>query len=187
MNKGPRIAVLLHNVRSAHNVGSLFRTADASGVSRIYLTGLTPAPMDRFGRVQKEIAKTALGAQRTVAWERYALPRRVIMDLKKQGWEIVGVEQDLRAKDYRRFKVRKPTLLIFGNEVLGLSKELRAVCDTLIEIPMRGAVVRQVHHPRYTRCGKESLNVSVAAGIILFAYISNSRHPPFGLLRPRVG
>ncbi len=163
-----KIAVMLHNVRSAHNVGSIFRTADAAGVSKIYLTGLTPAPIDRFGRIQKEIKKTALGAETFVAWERVA-PRTAIKALVEKGWDIVGVEQDSRASDYRKFKTGGNTLFIFGNEVRGLPKSIRDACDALIEIPMRGAMVRQAHHPRHIKRGKESLNVSVAAGIILFS------------------
>ena len=148
------MGVLLHNVRSAHNVGSIFRTADAAGVLRMYLSGYMPRPLDRFGRVQKDIAKTALGAERFIPWEYYASPNALISRLKKEGWRIVGVEQDARARDYRSFKTKQPTLFIFGNEVRGLSKRVRDMCDALIEIPMRGK--------------KESLNVSVAAGIILF-------------------
>lgn len=149
------ITVLLHNIRSTHNVGSIFRTADAAGVTRVYLSGYTPTPIDRFGRVQKDIAKTALGAEQYVAWERYASPTRLIAELKRGGWHIVGIEQDARAQNYRVFKAKRKTLFVFGNEVLGVSKGLRKKCDALIEIPMHGK--------------KESLNVSVAAGIILFS------------------
>jgi len=149
------VAVLLHNIRSAHNVGSIFRTADAAGVGRVYLSGYTPVPIDRFGRVQKEIAKTALGAQMFLSWEYYTSPTALVKKLKKTGWNIVGVEQDARAHDYRKYKISKPTLFIFGNEVKGLSKSIRDVCDVLIEIPMHGR--------------KESLNVSVAAGVVLFS------------------
>ncbi len=147
------IAVLLHNIRSSHNVGSIFRTADAAGVSRMYLSGYTPTPLDRFERVQKDIAKTALGAEKTVPWE-YRKTPSMIAELKKKGWRIVGVEQDSRSSDYRTFASTQPTLFIFGNEVKGLSSSLRNTCDELIEIPMHGE--------------KESLNVSVAAGVILF-------------------
>lgn len=154
------VAVLLHNIRSTHNVGSIFRTADASGASRLYLSGYTPTPTDRFGRAQKDIAKTALGAERSVPWERHTSPMRLLSKLKKEGWNIVGVEQDARARDYRRFTVKGKTVFVFGNEVLGISKELRKKCDALIEIPMYGE--------------KESLNVSVAAGIILFSCFSRT-------------
>lgn len=148
------IAVMLHNVRSAHNVGSIFRTADATGVLRLYLTGITPAPLDRFGRIQKEIAKTALGAEKFVAWEHRRSPLAVVRRLRRDGWTIVGVEQDRRSISYKKFRAGRKTLFIFGNEVRGLSQSARNACDELVEIPMRGA--------------KESLNVSVAAGVVLF-------------------
>lgn len=147
-------SLLLHNIRSAHNVGSLFRTADAAGISRIYLSGYTPTPSDRFGRPQKDIAKTALGAEKTIAWEYGKNPREYIRAFKHSGGIVVGIEQDARAKDYRSFRAKGPVLFLLGNEVRGLSRELRSQCDTLLEIPMRGK--------------KESLNVSVAAGVVLF-------------------
>lgn len=150
----PEIAVMLHNIRSAHNVGSIFRTCDAAGISHVFLTGYTPRPIDRFGRPQKDIAKTALGAQSTVSWQHAASPRVLIQKLKGEGWHIAGVEQDARAIDYRRFSPRPKTLYILGNEVRGISAQLKSVCDSLVEIPMYGK--------------KESLNVSVAAGVILF-------------------
>lgn len=146
--------VLLHNVRSAHNVGSIFRTADAAGAAKIYLSGYTPVPVDRFGRMQKEIAKTALGAEKTVPWEYAKDPRAIAKRLRASGFHIVGIEQDARSRDYRSFTPTKPALFILGNEVRGLSPALRDACDMLLEIPMRGT--------------KESLNVAVAAGIILF-------------------
>lgn len=147
--------MLLHNIRSTHNVGSIFRTADAAGVSQIFLGGYTPAPLDRFGRVQKDIAKTALGAHISLPWERVTSPKVLIGKLKRDGWRIVGVEQDKRAVDYRKFRMKKKTLFVFGNEVRGLSPAFRAACDEIVEIPMHGT--------------KESLNVSVAAGVILFS------------------
>ena len=167
-----RVAVLLHNIRSSHNVGSIFRTSDAAGVSEIYLSGYTPRPVDRFGRAQKEITKTALGAENTTPWEYATNPRSILSKLKKDGWTIIGVEQDTRAKDYRSLKPREKTVFVFGNEVRGISPEIRDQCDGLVEIPMQDAMVRQAHHPRHSGRGKESLNVSVAAGIILFSAIS---------------
>ena len=167
-----RIAVLLHNIRSTHNVGSIFRTAEAAGAERIYLSGYTPTPTDRFGRTRKDIEKTALGAEKMLPWEHHPSPFGIISKLKGERWSIVGVEQDERAIDYRKFKMRKPALFIFGNEVRGIPPALRAKCDKLMEIPMRGSMVRQAHHPRHTKRGKESLNVSVVAGIILFSFSS---------------
>lgn len=149
-----RVALLLHNIRSTHNVGAIFRTADAAGVERVYLSGYTPRPVDQFGRMQKDIAKTALGAEKDIPWEHQKNVSTLMRALKQGGWHIVGVEQDARAKDYRVFKPKQKTLYVMGNEVRGLSEALRKQCDALIEIPMRGQ--------------KESLNVSVAAGIVLF-------------------
>lgn len=151
---GGDVAILLHNVRSAHNVGSIFRTADAAGVSKVYLSGYTPRPLDRFGRSQKEIAKTALGAEKFLAWEYAIAPDAILKKLRADGYRIIGVEQDTRSRDYRSLKPRGKTVFVFGNEVRGLSPALRDACDELVEIPMRGK--------------KESLNVAVAAGIVLF-------------------
>lgn len=148
------IALLLPDIRSAHNVGSIFRTADAAGVSRIYLGGYTPAPVDRFGRAQKEIAKTALGAEVSVPWE-YCPDALSLIDSLRSERLIVGVEQDERAVDYRALSRERPLLFVFGSEVEGLSESLRDRCDVLAEIPQFGK--------------KESLNVSVAAGIVLFS------------------
>ena len=133
------ISVLLHNVRSAHNVGSIFRTCDAAGVSDIYLTGYTPAPTDRFGRAQKDIKK--------------------MEKVHDEGRRIVAVEQNPRSIDYRKFQSNKPAVFIFGNEVRGISKSILNACDSVVEIPMRGK--------------KESLNVSVAAGIVLFQAVDS--------------
>lgn len=152
-----KVAVLLHNIRSAHNVGSIFRTSDAAGVAHIYLTGYTPRPVDRFGRPQKDIAKTALGAEHSIAWEYRASPAAVLARCRAEGWRIVGLEQDPRAIDYRAYRSDKPVLLVLGNEVRGISPALRGACDDLIEIPMHGK--------------KESLNVSVAAGVALFRLV----------------
>lgn len=164
-----QIAILLHNIRSAHNVGSIFRTADAAGVATIFLTGYTPTPIDAYGRAQKDIAKTALGAEKSVEWSYFKTPATLLKKLKRDNWQIVGVEQVADSVDYRTFVLKKPALYILGNEVEGISKSLLKKCDAIIEIPMRGTVVRQAHHPRFTKRGKESLNVSVAAGIILFS------------------
>lgn len=147
-------AVLLHNVRSSHNVGSIFRTADAAGVAQVFLTGYTPTPLDRFKRPNREIAKTALGAEGFLSWEHHTSPAKLIEKLQREGWYVVGVELDARAIDFREFRAPGKTLYIFGNEVRGLSTSLRAACDALVQIPMKGK--------------KESLNVAVTAGIILF-------------------
>lgn len=147
-------AAMFHNIRSAYNVGALFRTADGAGVSKLLLTGYTPTPIDRFGRADKTISKTALSAQQYVPWVYEKNVFRAIAQAREEGFSIVGVEQDARAIDYRAYRPSAKTLFIFGNEVRGLSPQLKKQCDALIEIPMHGK--------------KESLNVSVAAGIILY-------------------
>lgn len=150
-----KTAVLLHNIRSAHNVGSVFRTADGAGVSKVYLSGYSPMPVDRFGNARKDLHKVALNAEKFIPWEHQKNPYAIISKLREEGWRIVGVEQDERAIDYRTFVSEQPVLFVFGNEVRGISPALRKHCDDLVEIPMHGK--------------KESLNVSVAAGIILFS------------------
>lgn len=150
------LAVVIHNIRSAHNVGSIFRTADGAGFARVVLTGYTPAPTDRFGRSVKEIAKTALGAEKVLPWEQYATLEEAVAKLKGEGYAIVGLEQDGGAVDYREFvpPASGKVALVVGSEVEGLLPEDRELCDALIEIPMHGK--------------KESLNVSVAFGIAAY-------------------
>ena len=148
------IVLILDNIRSAHNVGSIFRTADGAGVTKIFISGVTPAPSDRFGRPVKEIAKVALGAEKAVAWQKTENTTQIISKLKKEGYSVVALEQDERAVDYKNFKPSGKIALIVGNEVGGISKDILKLCDHVIEIPMKGK--------------KESLNVSVATGIALF-------------------
>lgn len=166
MNK--EVVLILHNIRSKYNIGSIFRTADAAGVSRIFLTGYTPAPTDRFGREVKEIAKVALEAQKTVAWEKNSI-ENALKKLRKNGFQIISVEQSKSSIDYKKIKPKFPLALVFGNEVTGLNKKILKNSDLIIEIPMRGKLTR---NRRLGDVGKESLNVSVAAGIIVFR-ISN--------------
>lgn len=149
--------VILHNIRSAHNVGAIFRTADGVGVSKIYLTGHTPTPTDRFGRVQGEILKTALGATETIPHEYHEDIHKLIAELKQKGRQIVVVEQLPGARDYRDFTPERDTVFIFGNEVSGVEESISTLSDVCIEVPMRGK--------------KESLNVSVCVGVILFHFL----------------
>ncbi len=146
---------ILHNIRSAHNVGSIFRTCDAAGIARVFLTAHTPTPLHTLAPPQTDVPNPARGAERTVGWEQYANVRDAIQKLRDEGFQIIGVELDDRAVDYRQFVRAEKSAFIFGNEVRGLSPALRDACDALVEIPMRGT--------------KESLNVSVSAGVILFA------------------
>ena len=152
------VAVLLHNIRSTHNVGSIFRTADALGVSKIYLSGFTPTPLDRFGRPRKDIAKVSLGAEKTIPWQYVKNPKILIKKLKKEKYQIIGLEQSNNSVDYKKVKVHNPVLFIVGNEVTGIDKGILSLCDIVAEIPMNG--------------NKESLNVSVAFGIALFRILN---------------
>src|SRR5690348_15046533 len=124
-------AVLLHNIRSAHNVGSIFRTADGAGVKRMFLSGYTALPLDEKGKTHKDILKTALGAERALPWEYEQSPHTIIDRLKGEGWCIAGLELDERAIDYRTFVLERPTLFILGNEVEGVPDDIRAKCDVL--------------------------------------------------------
>lgn len=151
--------LILDNIRSAHNVGSLFRTADGAGVAKLYCIGTTPAPIDRFGRKRADIAKVSLGAEEYIAWEHIADDdvTNLLKRLKKEGYTIVALEQSGRSIGYKEVFARlksKPIALIVGNEVGGVSKGFIDMSDVVAEIPMVG--------------NKESLNVSVAAGIALF-------------------
>lgn len=154
------LSLILHELRSNHNVGSIFRTADAAGVEKIYLTGYTPAPTDKFGRVNNEIAKTALGAEKTVAWEYAEDIFGLINTLKETDQQIWALEQSANSVDYKAVKITKPTAIVVGNEVSGIDQAILKLCDTVIEIPMRGS--------------KESLNVAVATGILLFKLLEVS-------------
>lgn len=146
--------LILHNIRSAQNVGAFFRTADAVGINQIYLTGYTPTPIDRFKRERKDIAKTALGAEKNIKWEHLKTIGLLINKLKKQGIEIIAVEQSKKAVDYKKIKIKKDTAFVFGNEVRGLSKIVLNKSNKIAQIKMLGK--------------KESLNVSVSAGVFLF-------------------
>lgn len=148
--------IIIDTVRSAHNVGSIFRTADGAGVTHIYMYGYTPQPIDRFGRVQPEIAKTSLGASATVPWSVVAgveVPT-LAASLKAEGFTLVAVEQVPGAVSLPDFIEPEKVVYILGNEVTGVSPEWLQVADVVVEIPMQGM--------------KESLNVSVCAGIVLF-------------------
>lgn len=153
-----KIYVLLHNIRSVHNVGSIFRTADAAGVTKIFLSGYTPTPIDRFGREVKELSKVALGGELSVAWEFIEDPASVISLVKKEGAQIIGLEQAENSVDYKKVKPTFPVLFIVGSEVLGMSESLLETCDIVAEIPMLGK--------------KESLNVGVSLGIGLFRILN---------------
>lgn len=150
--------LILENIRSAYNVGAIFRTADGAGVSKIFLIGYTPDPTDRFGRMQPEIKKTSLGASQEIPWEHYDNATAAIEEVRRQGSVVISVEQREDAVTLDDFEVPENVTYLMGNEVEGVSEEALALSDKVVEIPMLGT--------------KESLNVSVAAGIILYHRLS---------------
>lgn len=142
--------VILENIRSLHNVGAIFRTADGAGWDKVYLTGYTGCPPDR------RIGKVSLGAEEFLPWEHCDSAEVLCEKLKKNGYEIVALEQSNRAEEIFEAKDFKDDFaLVLGNEVEGVSEEILDLCDRHLEIPMHGK--------------KTSLNVSVAAGIALYA------------------
>ena len=149
--------LILHNIRSAQNVGALFRTADAVGISKIYITGYTPTPLDKFGRERGDVAKSALGAEQSVLWEHNKEIETVIDILKKDEYTVIAIEQSKNSVDYKKIKKTKKMAFILGNEVDGIENDVLKLCDKIAEIPMSGK--------------KESLNVSVAGGVALFGIL----------------
>lgn len=157
----PEIVVIAHNIRSTHNVGAIFRTSEGFGISKIIVSGYTPYPVTsndpRLPHISRkltdQIHKTALGAEAIVPFEYCEVPD--FENLRAAGFTIVGLEQDARSVMLPDYKAPKKIALLLGEEVAGIETNLRDQCDELIEIPMRGQ--------------KESFNVSVAAGIALYA------------------
>lgn len=144
--------IICHNIRSLYNIGTMFRTADALGVSQLFLTGYSGQPP------RKEISKVALGAEETVAWQHFKNINYLIDKLKKQGVKIVALEIDEQAIDYKKFKPKFPLALLVGNEVSGLSTTILKKVDQTISLPMHGV--------------KESLNVGVAMAVAGYHIIS---------------
>ncbi|MDB5161541.1 MAG: hypothetical protein JWM52_49 [Candidatus Saccharibacteria bacterium] len=156
----PGIIIIAHNIRSTHNVGSIFRTAEGFGVTQIILSGYTPYPTYEgdvrlphiADKLTSQIHKTALDAERMVPFEYREQPP--IEDLRARGYRIVGLEQDSRSIMLNDYSTPDKVVLILGEEVEGITEDIRTLCDDLIEIPMHGH--------------KESFNVSVATGIALY-------------------
>jgi 23S rRNA (guanosine2251-2'-O)-methyltransferase len=142
------VAVLLDNVRSLYNVGSFFRTADAAGIEKLYLTGITGHPP------QKALSKTALGAEATVRWEHAWEPPPLVERLRLEGYEIAAIETSVHAVDLFDWTPAFPVCVVFGHEVEGIRPELSARCDTFVRIPMLGS--------------KHSLNVATAGGVVMY-------------------
>ncbi|MBI4435433.1 TrmH family RNA methyltransferase [Candidatus Uhrbacteria bacterium] len=147
--------VIAHNIRSLHNVGSIFRSCDVFGVEKLYLSGITGAPP------RKEIAKVALGSEHRVAWETVGDMLGLISRLQSDGYIVVALENEPRAKPIDACVPIGPLAIILGSEVSGIDSSVLDLCDHVVKIPMPGR--------------KQSLNVSVAAGIALFALTSQAR------------
>lgn len=142
------IVVVLEDVRSTFNVGSVLRTADGAGVSKVYMSGITPD-----GNHPK-VVKTALGAEKFIAWEHTKDTAELLKSLKNDGYQLIAVEQAENSEDYRKIEFRDKVAFIFGNEITGVSKATLETSDHVAEIPMLGK--------------KNSLNVSTTTGIILY-------------------
>lgn len=148
----PNLFVICHNIRSRHNVGSIFRTADGAGVSKIFLCGITPVPP------HPNIEKVSLGAEKFVPWEKRKETWRVINELKKAGFEIIALEQSKKSISLEQTdngcRFNEKVALVLGNEVEGLPKSILNRADKIIQIPMFGK--------------KESLNVATAFGVAIY-------------------
>lgn len=147
------VCIVLDNIRSLHNVGSVFRTTDAFRLQKIYLTGITGRPPHR------EIHKTALGSTESVDWEYVEKPDDIIAKLKREGFAIVVVEQTDASTPLQAFtpKPDQKIALVFGNEIHGVSEDVIAQADVALEIPQSGT--------------KHSLNISVCAGIVVWELV----------------
>jgi tRNA G18 (ribose-2'-O)-methylase SpoU len=143
-----KFVLILPNIRSGHNVGAIFRTADGAGVDKLYLTGYTPCPP------HIQIDKVSLGAEKWMPWEYRKQAGRLLKELKQMGYNIVALEQTKSSQEIFKWQSKFPIALVLGNEKTGVPKSLLKYCDASIEIPMRGR--------------KNSLNVSVAAGIAMY-------------------
>ncbi len=158
----PQLVLIAHNLRSAHNVGSLLRTADGLGVGKLYLTGYSPYPLHAndsrlphlAAKINRQIAKTALGAERLTIWEHGPAIEPIITQLRHTGFVIAGLEQARGAIQLADFKPPGKLAIIVGREVEGIEQEILALCDQLLEIPMLGQ--------------KESFNVVQAAAMALY-------------------
>lgn len=143
-------AVLLDNIRSAWNVGSIFRSADGFGFNHVYLCGITPSPDN------DAVTKTSLGAEETVPWSLHKDAVRLVQGLKKEGWRVYALEESANAVDIRAYhESGRNTVLILGSEVTGVDPDLLTLCDEVFQIPMRGE--------------KRSFNVAIAFSIAAFA------------------
>ena len=161
----PEIIIIAHNIRSTHNVGAIFRTAEGFGVAKIILSGYSPYPRiphdPRLPHISEkltnQIHKTALDAEKMVPFEYIEAPP--LESLKKEGYRIVGLEQEDRSINLADYRAPEKIALLIGEEVHGIEAKLLAECEDILEIPMVGK--------------KESFNVSVATGIALYALVTH--------------
>jgi tRNA G18 (ribose-2'-O)-methylase SpoU len=144
----PPFVAVLDNIRSLHNVGSIFRAADGAGVGKLYLCGMTASPP------RPEIRKAALGAEESVAWEYFTATPDALQALKRESYFLIALENTAASRDYRAFDYKFPLALVVGHEFDGIGPEILAQCDGIISLPMRGR--------------KNSLNVAVAFGIAAY-------------------
>ena len=149
-----KIVAILDNLRSVYNVGSIFRTANAVGIEKIYLCGTTPTPLDKKGARRKDFAKVALGAEDTVEWEYCEDTFECVKKLKEESFYIIALEQDKESVDYKQIHVKENTAFVIGNEVDGITQDVLKESDVVAEIPMIGT--------------KESLNVTIAFGVAVY-------------------
>jgi tRNA G18 (ribose-2'-O)-methylase SpoU len=160
--KNKQLFLILHDIRSAYNVGAIFRSADGAGVAKVYLTGYTPLPPDQDKlcktQAEKMIEKTALGAEISVDWEYCADLALLLEKLKQENCTIVALEKTPTSCEINKYDPIFPAVLILGNEVEGVSQDVLEKCDAVVSLPMRGT--------------KESLNVSVAAGIAMYQLLT---------------
>jgi len=152
MTRPFQFVAVLDNIRSLHNVGAIFRTADAAGVNKLYLCGMTGAPP------RHEIRKAALGAEETVPWEYFSQTSETLVKLKSAGYFLLALESAPASMDYRRVTYQFPLALVIGHEFNGVAPETLQQCDAVISLPMRGK--------------KDSLNVAVAFGIAAYEIAS---------------
>src|SRR3989338_8775059 len=155
-----KCVLILDNIRSVENAGSIFRTAEGFGVSKIILVGITPAPRDRFGRKRNDFAKVSLGSEELVSYEVCKSISSKLEELKKEGFKIIALEQHPNSVELNKIDKLNKFALIVGSEVDGVSKEALELADDIAEIPIMGE--------------KESLNVSVATGVALYHLLNHN-------------
>ena len=152
--------VILDNIRSALNVGSIFRTSSGIGVDKIFLCGITPIPFETAKKIEnqnkkrKDFVKTSLGAEDEIKWEYRENILEAIKELKSEGFEMIALEQNEKSVDYKNLKIKEKVAIIVGSETEGVQKEVLNLCDQIAEIPMLGL--------------KESLNVTIAFAILAY-------------------